>query len=271
MMRRFAFVVALATAMVANACGGTSLSPTAPSSTVVGFAPALEDSDPPSPAPVAPSLPSTFEFVNVTNMSMASSDLPLWGLRGGNTSSVVKQMVFGDSSALNNPGLRPLYRFDQLSVKLNVSPELVGKMYELELVATAWSGLTGVGMTLTTSEASPFSVEVGQTDGYGAITRRWNDSSGRIVKAAVIFRSLGDFTLRTMFHELGHVAGLYHYLGPPGALSLSESSGNAYGRAELDNVSMMMRLAPGTSYPGASDTSLLLLRKSTITEEIIVE
>lgn len=248
-------VLALAVAVVVSACGG-SVNPAAPSPTPVASAQGVNTTPAPAPTPTPTSPSSTpFTFVNVSMpASVPASGLPLWGLRGDNTAGAVKQMVFGDASGYDNTGLRPLYRIDQ-SVELSVSSEFAGKMGEIQSGVNSWQALTGFSMNLTniTTEEPQFSVEVGDSKGYKALTRRWVDASGRVIRANIVFRSLEDFSLRILMHELGHLFGLNHHAGV-GALGMS--GGAAYSAAELDNAEMMRRLPTGTPYPSEDASSL---------------
>lgn len=246
--------------VILPACGGGT--PTAPASVVN---PPANGGGNPTPEPT---LAFTFVTLGEESMGKASSDLPLWGLRGQNSTDAVMQMVFGDNSGPSNPGLHVLGRVTG-PVSLSIPDSLSGKMGGFELGASAWSELTRFSMTLVTGPSN-FSVEIDPTIASPALTRRTKDGSGNIIRATVVLRSVDNATLHTILHELAHLFGMDHHAGF-GILGLSfDANRIAYSMSERDNASMMVRLAPGTSSSGAPPTTSLSFGRET-TETIVCQ
>ena len=76
------FVLALAGCL--GACGGSQVAPTTPTG---GTSPPVSQSTPP-PIPIISFFPIA--------MNLSPLDVPIWGLRGENSESIVSQMVFCD-------------------------------------------------------------------------------------------------------------------------------------------------------------------------------
>ncbi len=263
-MSRYAALGVVATALVANACGGTEI--TGPSSIGIGFttggAPRPTPA-PPSPTPTpTPTLPSTFEFVNVDDLSLPSSLLPLWGLRGQNTVEIVKQMVFCNAGitvpgSTENGGLRSMRR-----VNGPISVVYDPQVFDDAKVAVFASGTRILG------DQIPFPISLGTSPGAGARVDlvmnpamtsqgQWFGSfvAGVFTGGRIEFREMAtvkDFVFR---HELGHVFGLCHHnerglMSGLGTGNSTNPADHVFSLAERDNIAAMLALRPGTQYPG---------------------
>ena len=268
-MRMLVVALALATTMVA-ACGGN---PTAPSSTSTPGGPVA----PMVPPPTMPGPPASFTFFDLANMNMPSSEVPVWGLRGQNTIEIVKQMVFCDATVTapgntQNAGLRPMIRPDA-PVSLVYDTSIVGAIRVLENGVSTLGNVISFPVSLGTTPVAGVRFDV-RLEGAGPVAQSLirYDSKGGVTGGFITFKTLQDVTDFRWRHELGHVAGFCHS-NVPGLMS--GSSGNStnptdhnFSLAERDNIAVMLKLTPGTAYPGAgASTSLGLGRTSTIVVE----
>lgn len=252
----FVLAIALITCSLSfGACGGASSS-TAPSATT-------------PTAPIPPVTPPSFSFVNANNVpaSTPASALPLWGIRGDNSTDFVKQMVFGDASGPSNPGLHSLRRLTG-NATLVYNPAQLGdkvaaKVAILQSAAALLQSVVGYQVAVGTVPVPgtvTFSIAFGPTiNANGGQFSSNNDATGNIIGGTLTYLDVDHITNYSVRHELGHAFGLFHHNGN-GVMAQQSSSFGAdgiliYSPSEVDNMTMMLRVASGTLFPGATLSS----------------
>lgn len=249
-------------------CGKDSLvSPTSslPSASVQPTIKSAGDAITPTP------LLSTFTFRRVADSSAPSASLGLWDLRGKNSEEVVRMGSFCGTGvtagAQENPGVRPVQKpaapFRLLVSSSEFSSYDVNVMRE---ILPEIQNQLGVPLSIELGVATPFSGAPGVINVFrNPNFPKWWASNlvveGGLIVSGDIFAGTGfgsavHVMTRTGFrHELGHVVlGLCHH-NAEGLMSGLYTEDGLFSKAELDNIEMMRRLAPGTTYPGASSSS----------------
>jgi hypothetical protein len=199
----------------------------------------------------------------------------LWPLSAPNSSVAISEMVYGEGSSGYNtpPQVKPMIRLDG-PVSFYFDPELVDNATVVNKFKAAAALLQAViGYSVQVSSAEPiagtagFRVWVSPGIPAPAFTSR-STERGRIVSGWVAFShqgaALSDYAIR---HELAHVFGLWHHTGA-GLVGVNYDPNHLdYSPAEKDNMRMMLRITPGTSYP-YNDRTAYTVRASTGTETI---
>jgi len=85
------------------------------------------------------------------------------------------------------------------------------------------------------------------------------DATGNIIGGTLTYLDVDHISNYSVRHELGHAFGLAHHNGN-GVIAQQFSSFGAdgiliYSPSEVDNMTMMLRVAPGTLFPGATLSS----------------
>lgn len=240
---RIVGVAVVATLVIlSNGCGRDVPSPTAPTPT---------PSPAPAPTPTPTPMPTTFSFILLGGdaMGKSASELPLWGLRGENTELEVKQMVFGDESALSNPGFGPMIRLNGPSVIISQ----LGAEHDAQLEGYARDLQEAIGFPVSLGKVVPegsagFAVKFNSTIGAPAWIYRYV-SNGVVTGGLIEVREIG--CVFTVLHELGHGFGLDHHTGQ-GLMSVEDSVSLGFSMSEKDNINMMKRVPPGTEFPSGN-------------------
>lgn len=208
-------------------------------------------------------LPSTFGFVQVEDTDVPASELPLWALRGENTAEAVRMMSFCDTGVTSgqseNFGLMPLRKIVgpmTLVISSGFTPEEKALIVEVS-AEKEWP------VPLTVQEGPADGVP---PDGFIYVTRDLNlrvtagaypviRDNVAVAGGVIVGRWL--LTKYVVRHELGHVVmGLCHH-NLPGIMSGLPLEDGQFTKAELDNLNMSLRLAPGTCLPGTTKMGLV--------------
>ncbi|KKR23519.1 MAG: hypothetical protein UT53_C0015G0002 [Candidatus Yanofskybacteria bacterium GW2011_GWD2_39_48] len=177
----------------------------------------------------------------------------LWPITGANTGDAIKQMVFGDSSGYNNPGLTSMRRLDG-PVSFYFDPDLASNSTIVARYRSAASVLQAVigfgvtvGSTMPIAGTSGFRVYIDPSLQYQAVTHR-DVSRGRITGGYMAFRTLDNLTDYVIRHEMGHVFGLWHHMGE-GLVGEFTRGTLDYSQSEKENMHIMLKIMPGTTAP----------------------
>ena len=181
------------------------------------------------------------------------TDFLLWPITGANTGDAIKQMVFGDSSGYNNPGLTSMRRLDgpvsfYFDANLANNPTVVARYRSAASVLQAVIGFgVTVGSIAPKAGTAGFRVYIDPSLQYQAVTGSVV-SRGRITSGYMAFHDLENLVDYVIRHEMGHVFGLYHHMGE-GLVGKSVIGALDYSQSEKENMHMMLRVVPGTSAP----------------------
>jgi len=188
----------------------------------------------------------TFSRVGRTNFS-------LWPLRNDNSLVVVKQAVYGDQSAPNNPGFREMRRVNG-PISFLVDSALAENAVAMDVLNTKARALQDViGWSVTVDRmpiagSAVFVVDFDNTIAAAAQVTR-NFSSTTIVGGRLTFYSMAMITPSTTGHEMAHTFGLNHHTAL-GSVGVSHNSNiTDYSQTEVD-IMRAMRSAPnGLVFP----------------------
>ena len=207
-----------------------------------------------------------FTFRRVANSSAPASSLDLWDLRGDNSEEAVRMMSFCGvgvtvPGAQQNAGLRPL-RKPAWPFRLIVGPEFSNEEFEL-IKSNALVMKDQLGVPLTVERGAPvqFSGALGVINVFknlayeGRAASRAHVEGNLVVSGDIYWGTSGIVSTASVRHELGHVVGGLSHHNEEGLMSGRWTDDLLFSRAELDNLEMMRRLAPGTTYPGATSSS----------------
>jgi hypothetical protein len=197
----------------------------------------------------------------LTYETIGSSDrteYKLWPVNSPNSEDGIKQMVYGDSSAYNNPGLRAMNRIDgpvsfYFSAELATNQAVIGR-YEtgVPLLAAAiknrWP-LTVIEGTSPLSGTISVMIQIDSTISTAANTSM-TYINGRAISGIIRFKTLDNLSDYYIRHENAHVVGLWHHEGEGLVGRTWLPSQLDYSPAEKGNMQMMVWvLPPGTIWP----------------------
>ena len=163
--------------------------------------------------------------------------------------------------AQQNAGLRPL-RKPAWPFRLIVGPEFSNEEFEL-IKSNALVMKDQLGVPLTVERGAPvqFSGALGVINVFknlayeGRAASRAHVEGNLVVSGDIYWGTSGIVSTASVRHELGHVVGGLSHHNEEGLMSGRWTDDLLFSRAELDNLEMMRRLAPGTTYPGATSSS----------------
>lgn len=186
--------------------------------------------------------------------SLGRTDFLLWPITGANSGDLIRQMVFGDSSGYNNPGLTTMIRLDgpvsfYFDADLASNPTVMARFQTAAPILQAVIGFgVTVGSTTPIANTAAFRIYLDPSLNSQAATSV-NVNRGRISGGYVVFRTLDNFSDYVIRHELAHVFGLWHHMGEGLVGKTFKPSFLQYSVPEQDNMRMMLRVAPGTRAP----------------------
>lgn len=263
MNRKMFVVFAALVTLAVTGCDKSSTSPT-PLPSSASVQPTIKSAgDAITPTPLL----STFTFRRVADSSAPSSSLGLWDLRFRSSPDAVRMRAFCGTGvtgpAAENPGLRgsrkPAFPMKYLVDSRHFSREEIEsfKLYLPEL-----QNELGVPLTLEAGVTAPFSktpgvINVFHNPSYdGFVAASTHVEGGLIIAGDIFIGSKGGVITKGSFiHESGHaVVGLCHH-NDPGAMSGIPTLNFRFSVPELDDIEMLRRLVPDTSFSGASSSA----------------
>lgn len=170
----------------------------------------------------------------------------------GLTEEYVKQMLFGDASGYNNPGLQPM-RILKSSMSFYFEPSVnaTGAM-KTELATRVSQFQTATDISSQVSNGAvpgtigcPISFDSNLQ--YQATTTL-SVVKGLVTSCKIVFHSSENYIGNVILHELLHTFGLFHWNGR-GMIGKSWDPNNlVYSPAELEGIKLLKSMTPSSSY-----------------------
>ncbi len=162
-----------------------------------------------------------------------------------------KQMIFGDSSAYDNPGMQSsrilksavTFYFESGATDA-MKAELVIRVAQFQ-IATGVSAQVGDGSALPGTMGCPVSFDSTlpvQARTILGVTK------GLITSCKIVFHGIENFYARNILHELLHTFGLLHWMGEGMLGKTWKDSNLVYATPELEAIRLLKSMMPGASY-----------------------